>query len=184
MGLPYLAVQKFLNESSRFLLNTIGSIITNLFTNQIFLITFKYIIMISALIGLAAGLLVIFTLRLIKGLNETIMYGLILSGIGFLYVGYTWSDWQALTINFLQATVFVFLAYFGIKKSSKILIAGYFLHGVWDLCYGLFLSPMLLPPHYDWFCLTIDFTMGFYLLGQTFKTVRSNTLATTLQSQN
>jgi hypothetical protein len=139
--------------------------------------------MISALIGLAAGLIIIFILRLIKGLNETIIYGLILSGIGFLYVGYTWSNWQALIINFLQATVFVFFAYFGITKSSKILIAGYFLHGVWDLCYGLFLSPTLLPPHYDWFCLTIDFTMGFYLLGQTFRKVRSKTLLSTLQPQ-
>jgi hypothetical protein len=88
---------------------------------------------------------------------------LVLSGIGFLYVGFTWSDLQALVVTALQAIFFLFLAYFGIKKHINFLIGGYFLHGSWDLVYDLFPSSNLIPPHYDLFCLSIDFTMGFYL---------------------
>jgi hypothetical protein len=120
--------------------------------------------MISALIGILSGLLTILTIGLLKRLDKPIIYGLILSGIGFLYVGYTWMNWQALVVNFIQAVCFLFLAYFGIKKNINILIAGYFLHGSWDLLYDLFPTTNLLPPHYDLFCLSVDFTMGLYLL--------------------
>jgi hypothetical protein len=140
--------------------------------------------MLSALIGLAAGLLTIFTFRLIKGVNEITLYGLMLSGIGFIYVGFTWSSWEALSVNVLQAMVFAFFAYLGIKKSNKFIIAGYFLHGVWDLSYSLFFSSSLIPPHYDLFCLAFDFTVGFYLMEATFRKVRERALAGLLQTQN
>ena len=120
--------------------------------------------MISALIGILSGILVILTIAILKRLDKPIIYGLILSGIGFLYVGFTWMNWQALLVNCIQAVFFLFLAYFGIKKNINILIAGYFLHGSWDLLYNLFPTRNLIPPHYDIFCLSIDFTMGFYLL--------------------
>ena len=92
------------------------------------------------------------------------MYGLILSGIGFLYVGFTWTDIQSLIITCVQALFFMTLAYYGIKKSLYFLVAGYFLHGTWDLAYDLFPKSNLIPPHYDLFCLSVDFTIGFYLL--------------------
>ncbi|MEI9956318.1 MAG: DUF6010 family protein [Ferruginibacter sp.] len=120
--------------------------------------------MIAVIIGIVSGLLVILTIGLFKRLDKTMIYGLILSGIGFLYAGFTWADWKALAINAVQATFFLLLSYFGIKKSIEFLIAGYFLHGSWDLAYSLFQDSNLIPPHYDLFCLSIDFTMGFYLL--------------------
>ena len=92
------------------------------------------------------------------------MYGLILSGIAFLYVGFTWTDLNQLAVSIVQAVVFVFIAYFGVKKSIFILIAGYFLHGLWDLGYTYVGAIELLPPHYDIFCLVVDFIMGGYLL--------------------
>ena len=49
-------------------------------------------------------------------------------------------------------------------RNALLLAAGYFLHGIWDLAFGLWASSKLLPPHYDLFCLAIDFTMGLYLL--------------------
>lgn len=118
--------------------------------------------MYAAIIGVVSGIVSIITIALLR-LDKPIMYGLILSGIGFLYVGFTWTDLQSLITNCIQALVFVFLAYLGVKKNLYFLIAGYFLHGLWDMLYDLLFLPGLIPPHYDWFCLTIDFTMGLYL---------------------
>ena len=120
--------------------------------------------MISVIIGILSGLLIILFIALLKRLDKLTFYGLILSGIGFLYVGFTWSDTRALIINGAQAVFFLLIAWYGMKKGLYILGAGYFLHGTWDLVYNLFQDSNLIPPHYDLFCLSIDFTIGFYLL--------------------
>ncbi|MEP7238839.1 MAG: DUF6010 family protein [Ferruginibacter sp.] len=120
--------------------------------------------MTAAIIGISSGLLIILLFVILKRFDKKIIYGLILCGIGFLYVGYVWIDLQALVINSIQAVLFVLIAYYGIKKNTNILAAGYFLHGAWDMVYHLFQNSSLIPPHYDLFCLSIDFTMGFYLL--------------------
>lgn len=120
--------------------------------------------MTAVVIGILSGLLIIMTFSILKRFDKPTIYGLILAGIGFLYVGFTWTDLTALIINAVQAIFFVLLAYFGIKKHLFFLIAGYFLHGTWDLAYDLFQKSDLIPPHYNLFCLSIDFTMGLYLL--------------------
>jgi len=120
--------------------------------------------MVSILIGIFSGLIVILVIHLLKQLDKKTIYSLILSGIGFLYVGFTWTDIKSLIITFIQALVFLFISYYGVKKSLHILAGGYFLHGIWDLAYNLLPDLHLTPPHYDLFCLSIDFTMGFYLL--------------------
>src|SRR5687768_14789264 len=102
--------------------------------------------MIPVLIGISSGLLVIFIIALVKQLDKRIIYGLILTGIGFLYVGFTWSDTTALIITSAQAVLFLFIAWYGIKKSLYILGGGYFLHGIWDLLYNLFPASSLVPP--------------------------------------
>ncbi|MEP7263867.1 MAG: DUF6010 family protein [Bacteroidota bacterium] len=118
----------------------------------------------ASLIGISTGLIVIVFTSLLKRLDKKIIYSLILAGIGFLYVGFTWMNSDATVINILQALFFFFLAYFGIKKNIYFTIAGFFLHGIWDIVYHQFADPGLIPPHYDLFCFTIDFVMGFYLL--------------------
>ena len=120
--------------------------------------------MIPIIIGIAGGLLVILTFILLKQFDKPVAYGLILAGIGFLYPGFTWSDTTALIITSVQAIVFLFLAASGIRRSLYILGAGYFLHGLWDLGYNLLPGAHLVPPHYDLFCLSIDFTIGAYLI--------------------
>ncbi len=120
--------------------------------------------MTATLIGISAALFTIVIFTLFKRLDKNVIYGLILSGIGFLYVGYTWTDIAALITNLVQAIFFLMLAYFGIKKNSYFLIAGYLIHGLWDLIYSHIGNSGLIPPHYDWFCSTYDFIIGFYLL--------------------
>lgn len=120
--------------------------------------------MVPVIIGISSGLLVILIIAVLKQVDKPTIYGLILSGIGFLYVGFTWSDTRALIITCIQAVVFLFIAWYGIRRNVYVLAAGYFLHGTWDLVYNLFPATDLIPPHYDLFCLSIDFTIGFYLL--------------------
>lgn len=120
--------------------------------------------MISVIIGISGGLLIILLIGILKLSDKRIIYGIILSGIGFLYVGFVWTDIQALVVNAIQAVVFTLLAYYGIKKSIYILAIGYFLHGCWDLVYNFFEVAKLIPPHYDLFCSSLDFTIGAYLL--------------------
>lgn len=118
----------------------------------------------ATLIGISAGVSTVLIFAFFKRLDKDLFYSLILAGIGFLYVGYTWSEISALIMNLLQALFFLMLAYFGVKKNSYYLIAGYFLHVLWDFMYGHVGDPGLIPPDYDWFCSTYDFIIGFYLL--------------------
>ena len=90
------------------------------------------------LIGTTSGLIIILLFVILKQFDKKVVYGLILSGIGFLYVGYTWMDLRAFIMNSVQAIFFLFIAYYGIKRSLYILAAGYILHGTWDLVYHLF----------------------------------------------
>jgi hypothetical protein len=120
--------------------------------------------MTSVIIGISGGLLLILLFSILKQFDKKVIYGLILSGIGFLYVGFTWTDISSLVITALQAVFFLFFAYYGVKRNLFFLAAGYFLHGLWDLAYDFFRLPNLIPPHYDFFCLSIDFTMGIYLV--------------------
>lgn len=120
--------------------------------------------MIPSLIGIGSGIVVMLLFYIFRQFDKPLVYGLILTGIGFIYVGFTWSVLSALIVNSVQAVFFLALTYFGIKKTVYLLAAGYFLHGTWDLIYPFFFPAGLLPPHYDLFCLSIDFTMGLYLL--------------------
>src|SRR4051795_7660199 len=105
--------------------------------------------MYAIIIGVLAGFVVILSIMLLHQLDKKVIYGLILSGIGWLYVGYTWSDVNSLIITTVQAIIFLFIAYYGVKRSLYIMAAGYFLHGFWDLAYDLFPDKHLIPPHYD-----------------------------------
>ncbi len=115
-------------------------------------------------IGVAMALAQILLFELLKQFDKKSIYSLILCAIGFLYVGFTWTDTSAFLIASAQAIIFLFIGYFGLAKSNLMLIAfGYFLHGLWDLSYGFWQDPTLLPPNYDLFCMSLDFLVGIYL---------------------
>lgn len=120
--------------------------------------------MLPVIIGIISGLVIILLFHVLKQFDKVLIYALILTAIGFIYVGFVWSDLQALIIASVQAVFFLMISYFGVKRSLYLIGAGYFLHGLWDLIYGLFAPLNLIPPQYDLFCLSIDFTMGLYIL--------------------
>jgi len=126
--------------------------------------------MIAALIGLSGSLITIIIFTLFKRIDKATIYSLILIGIAFLYIGYTWTNIEVAILSFVQALFFTVFAYYGVKKNSYFLIAGYFLHGIWDLMYSHVGNSDLIPPDYDWFCLTYDFVIGLYLLILNYRT--------------
>lgn len=115
-------------------------------------------------IGITTALLQITLFEVLKNFKKDNIYALTLAGIGFLYVGFTWTDTPTFIITSFQAIVFLLIAYYGLVKNPYILAAGYFLHGLWDIVFPFWLNAALLPPHYDWFCSTLDFTVGIYLI--------------------
>ena len=117
----------------------------------------------ALIIGLSLGFVSILFSRLLKQLDETMFYGLLLAVIGALYVGYTWTDTTSFIINCIQCFFFGTLAYLGIKRNAYLLAAGFVLHGIFDIIYGLFPLPDLRPPHYDVFCISVDWVIGVYL---------------------
>lgn len=120
--------------------------------------------MTSLIIGISSAMLLVLLLAKLKYFDVQLIYGIVLACIGFLYIGFTWTNLDSLIINSIQAFVFVTLAYFGIKRNIYILAIGYFLHGSWDILYNLLDESGLIPPLYDLFCLSFDFTVGVYLL--------------------
>ncbi len=120
--------------------------------------------MTATLIGFSSSLFTILLFTVLKKVDKNSVYSLILTGIGFLYIGYTWTDFPTAVLSFSQAMIFMSLAYLGVKKNYWFLVAGYILHGVWDFLYPLFASSDLLPPDYDYFCFTYDVIVGIYLL--------------------
>lgn len=120
--------------------------------------------MLPLFLGASIGIISIVLINLLTKTHRLIYYGLVLSGIGFLYVGYTWKDTSQLVITIIQAFAFVLFAFYGVTRSIYILAAGYLLHGLWDVVYNFLTTVQLVPPHYDIFCFTIDFIMGGYLL--------------------
>ena len=118
----------------------------------------------AALIGLSGSLITILIFTFLKRVDKNMVYGLILMGIGYLYIGYTWTDLNTAILSFVQSLFFMALAYLGIKRNYWFLVAGYFLHGLWDMIYPMIANPDLLPPDYDYFCITYDFVVGVYLV--------------------
>lgn len=116
------------------------------------------------IIGITAALLQILLFEFLKQFNKDSIYALTLAGIGFLYVGFTWSNTPTVIIASIQAIIFVLISYYGLVKNAYILAAGYFLHGLWDIAYNFWGDAKLIPPHYDWFCSSLDFTVGIYLI--------------------
>ena len=81
--------------------------------------------MTAVIIGISSGLLTIIIFVLLKQFDKKLVYGLILTGIGFLYVGFVWTNLQALIVNSAQAIFFLLFTYYGVKKGFYLLLIGY-----------------------------------------------------------
>lgn len=95
--------------------------------------------------------------------DKKLLFSIVLAAIGFLYIGFNWSDSTLLTVSVVQAVVFLLLAYYGYQGSALLLVAGYFLHGLFDLGFHFLADTRLMPPEYDMICLGYDWAIAAYL---------------------
>ena len=75
--------------------------------------------MIPIVIGITTALLQITLFEVLKNFKKDSIYALTLAGIGFLYVGFTWTDTPTFIITSFQAIVFLLIAYYGLVKNHK-----------------------------------------------------------------
>jgi hypothetical protein len=112
-------------------------------------------------IGALGGIMTILLLETFKSLDGKLFSALTLVGIAYIYVGFAWHEPVSLGIVIVGTLIFTALAYFGYTYKLHLIIAGFLLHGVWDLVYPLVSNT--LPEGYDKFCFTFDVIIAIYL---------------------
>jgi len=121
---------------------------------------------INIAIGLGAAIVTISfhqTLGEAKGLE---LSSFLLVMIGSAYFGFALSSHskRARIIEIIVASAFVLIAIYGLWVSPWILIAGLFLHGVWDLAHHNNVFNLAeIPKWYVPFCASYDWAMAIYL---------------------
>lgn len=111
-------------------------------------------------IGLITTVTIIAILEIFKLLEKRLVAALILVGIAFIYVGFSWEDVSSLLLVTLGVIGFFSLSYFGYKRNFNLIVLGLVLHGIWDVVFPYFSS--VTPVGYDIFCITIDFLLAIY----------------------
>lgn len=111
-------------------------------------------------IGLATTISIIGFLELFKTLDKRLLGAFTLGGIGFIYVGFAWSDLSSLITTVVGVAFFLALSYLGYKRNFHYIIIGLIAHGLWDILYPLFFETA--PKGYDIFCITIDVLLAIY----------------------
>jgi hypothetical protein len=93
-------------------------------------------------------------------------FAFLLVFIAAIYVGTALAGSGPLTIAIqtLVALAFVFIAILGLWYSPIWLVAGYFLHGVWDMLHHWVRHDMRLPRWYPPACLVYDWLVGGFVL--------------------
>jgi len=111
-------------------------------------------------IGVITTIAVITVVEIFRFLEKRLIAALILVGIAFIYVGFSWHSTLSLTYVIIVGALFFGLSYFGYKKNFFLIIFGLILHGIWDILFPYISSTA--PDGYGIFCLTIDFLLAIY----------------------
>jgi hypothetical protein len=114
------------------------------------------------LVGLAWTIGIIGFLEIFQSFDKKLIAVITLTGIPFIYIGFSFNDIQSLLVSILAAGFFIALAYYGYKRNFYLVIAGLVLHAVWDLLFPHFST--MAPEGYDIFCITIDVLLALYFL--------------------
>jgi hypothetical protein len=121
---------------------------------------------VNILIGLGLGALTIIlhlSLSKSKGLELT---SFLLVVIASIYYGFAFLSTHkgARIIEIIVASAFVMMAIFGLWISPWILIAGLFLHGLWDIAHHTKMFRLAkIPEWYVPFCAAYDWVIAVYL---------------------
>ena len=105
---------------------------------------------------------------LIAGTTELLRFdrliagSLILTAIGFVYVGFAGDDTTLLLFNGTQALVNWLLAYGGLRKNPMLIPLGLLLHAGWDLGYHYLVTGTGIPEGYELYCVVVDLGLAGY----------------------
>ena len=111
------------------------------------------------IIGLITTAAVIGFAEIFRKMDLKFFASLNLAVIPFIYIGFS-IDPHSLMLTVPSASLFVFLAYWGYKKSYMFTVVGLVLHGLWDVLFPLVST--VAPHGYDVFCITIDVLLALY----------------------
>jgi hypothetical protein len=111
-------------------------------------------------IGVITTIAVIVLVEVFRFLEKRLIAAFTLTGIAFIYVGFSWHETTSLIYVIIGAAIFITLSYFGYKKNFILVVIGLILHGIWDLLFPKISS--VVPEGYDIFCMTIDFLLAIY----------------------
>jgi|AntRauTorckE5430_2_1112549.scaffolds.fasta_scaffold00275_4 hypothetical protein len=114
------------------------------------------------LLGLLSAGFIIGAIELLR-LDKLAAGSLILTAIGFIYVGFSGDDLVQTTVNSAQALGIWLLAYGGLRKNALLIPLGLVLHAAWDLGY-LFVVPgaSIVPEGYELYCVVVDLVLAGY----------------------
>ena len=124
--------------------------------------------LIAAFIGVALGILVILSARIIRG--ERRLYSLALLTLPGLYAFFALrAGEQALAVEeliyglpFLAAGLI--FAFVSVRKSAVVVGSFWILHALYDVIHDQFISNPGVPGWYPAFCFFVDVVIGAYLL--------------------
>lgn len=86
-------------------------------------------------VGLTLGLISNAFIAVVSERHAQIYLGVLLAGIGFVYLGFAIADGRtsAIAVQIASAAVFLNLASLGVQHESSLLLgAGFVAHGAWD----------------------------------------------------
>lgn len=119
------------------------------------------------LIGLATTAAVIGFLEIFRSVDKKLIGALTLSGIAFIYVGFSIGDLTSLFVSVFGVSFFLALSYWGYRKNFILIVIGLVLHGLWDIIFPHYSSQA--PEGYDIFCITIDMLFAPYFALKNYK---------------
>ncbi|MEL6614986.1 MAG: hypothetical protein AAFQ43_04580 [Bacteroidota bacterium] len=123
--------------------------------------------MIAFLVGLVFAAAVVAAARVVGVDRDAAFYPTVLVVIALLYVLFAVEDGRAgvIAVEVGVAAAFLASAVLGYTRTAWWLVAGYALHGVYDILHGGVATNAGVPTWWGPFCLGIDGAIALYLIG-------------------
>jgi hypothetical protein len=118
-------------------------------------------------VGLVLGLVSNAYTLLISDSKAYVYLGVLLAGIGFVYLGFAVADGRvsAIAVQIGSAAVFLNVAFIGASERSAVVLGlGYIAHGAWDWLHHNDRGPTHVRTYYPPFCVVADVVIGVPLL--------------------
>lgn len=120
--------------------------------------------MVEFLIGTALAVIIAIFARVTKFDTERSFYSTILIVIASYYVLFSFMSLEAIAIEIVIASAFSVVAIIGALKRPLLLGLGIFMHGVFDLAHGSFITNSGVPVWWPAFCAGVDLVLGAWVI--------------------